>query len=137
MDIQTGIYSIVDLPDTHDFSDMEFSKGMGDAHGILNEQGEYVAYAWYSVNDGFLYMHMIEVLEKEQGHGTAIVKHLFNALNVNQINGVILEDMSFRPYYFWLSLGSTLDVDNEDEFMDCYYQGQDVNFELKKENLLV
>ena len=137
MEIQTGTYSIIDLPDSHDFTGMEFAKGKSNAHGILNEQGEYVAYAWYSVTDKFLYMNMIEVLEKEQGHGTAIVKYLFNELDINQINGVILEDESFRPYYFWLSLGSTLDVDSEDEFMDCYYQGQDVNFELKKKNLLV
>jgi dimeric dUTPase (all-alpha-NTP-PPase superfamily) len=134
----TKPYTIVELTDSHDFSEMEFGKGNSNskAHGFLDEQGKCIAYAWYSVNNHSLSMDMIEVLEKEQGHGTAIVQFLFVKLNLNRMEGLVLKDSSLRPYYFWLSLGSTMEVADEDEFMEYFQEGLDVDFELTRENLV-
>jgi hypothetical protein len=136
MSTLTKPYTIVELTDAHDFSEMEFQKGNSKAHGFLDEQGKCIAYAWYSVNNHSLSMDMIEVLEKEQGHGTAIVQFLFDKLNLNRMEGLVLKDSSLRPYYFWLSLGSTMEVADEDEFMEYFQEGLDVDFELTRENLV-
>ena len=135
MTLTTKAYQIIELPQTHDFPGISYVKGAKQAHGILNESGKTIAYAWYEIqSDNSLYMDRIEVLEKEKGHGTAIVRHLFNTLNIDRITGSVLLEEGMRPYYFWESLGAVMNVEDEDHAYDYYIHGDDVTFILHKEN---
>lgn len=131
-------YQIIELPETHDFPGMVYVEGTKQAHAILDDTGKTIAYAWYELRaDNSLYMDMIEVLEKENGHGTAIVRHLFNTLKIDRITGSVLLEEGMRPYYFWESLGAVMNVEDEDHAYDYYIHGDDVTFVLPKENIQI
>lgn len=129
-------YEIIELPETHDFSDMSISKGDGDAVGFLHhETGRIVAYAWYYVNEGVLNMDLIYVLDKEQGHGTRIVQFLFTELNLKSMMGSVMLDYNLCAWAFWSSLGSTMEAETAEDMEECIYQGRETFFELHKESL--
>lgn len=129
-------YEIVSLPDTHDFSDMSISKLDMDAVGFLHhETGRIVGYAWYDVRDGVLDMHLIYVIDKEQGHGTAIVEFLFEELNLTSMIGSVMLDYNLCAWSFWESLGSVLEAKTAEEMEERIREGWETFFELTKENL--
>lgn len=129
-------YEIILLPDTHDFSDMSISKMDGDAVGFLHhETGRMVGYAWYDVRDGVLDMHLIYVIDKEQGHGTAIVEFLFEELNLTAMIGSVMLDYNLCAWSFWDSLGADMEAKTAEEMLDYVRQGWETFFELTKENL--
>lgn len=78
---------------------------------------------------------MIEVIDKEKGHGTAIVRHLFECLTFEQIYGTVLHEASLRPYYFWQSLGGEMSVSSEEHYWSYYQDGIDVTFTLHRDVL--
>lgn len=126
-------YRLEPLPEAHDFSAMAYSKLGGQAIGVIDAEDTIIAYLWYELKDSTLSMDMIEVLEKEQGHGTAIVRFLFDELPIDQITGTVMYDYTLRAYYFWLNLGAWIDVQDEDDYLSCCREGYDVSFSLERE----
>lgn len=104
-------YSLIALPDGHDYSKMEYGKGyQGNGYAVEDKAGKIVAYAWFTVDaNKYCLMDKIEVLEKRKGHGTAIIRYLFEKLNVQVMFGTVMQEMGGRPYYFWKSLGAEID----------------------------
>lgn len=130
-------YEIIQLPDTHDFSDMSISKLDMDAVGFLHkETGRIVGYAWYEVQNGMMDMHLIYVIDKEQGHGTRIVQFLFDELNLKSMGGSVMLDYNLCAWSFWESLGSDMEAETAEEMEDYIRQGWETFFELKRENLI-
>ena len=97
-----------------------------------------LAYTWLNFSEDepkSAEMEMIEVIEKEQGLGTQIIEFLFQHYQLGVVRGAILHEESMRPYYFWESIGATIDVDDEDEYWECYQEGHNVYFELTREGM--
>lgn len=106
-------YSLIALPDGHDYSKMEYGKGyQGNGYAVQDKAGKIVAYAWFTVDaNKYCLMDKIEVLEKRKGHGNAIVHHLFEELNLQVMWGIVMQEMGGRPYYFWQQLGAEIGDD--------------------------
>lgn len=124
-------YTLQALTQEHDYKEMTYNPRLYPGHAIYQE-GRLVAYLWFVVEDRELDMHMIEVIDKEQGHGTAIVHFLFDHFDIDTMCGYVLHENSLRPYYFWMSLGSTMSVEDEDDYW-MYVKGDvDVTFILQR-----
>ena len=126
-------YVIQKMPENHEYPEMSYHFGDEEGYGIFQEN-ELVAYAWYTVyqsteNHTYMDIDMIEVINKEEGHGTKIIHFLFGYYQLEQMNGSILFEDCMRPYYFWQSLGAELTA-TEDEYWDFYNEDLDITFEL-------
>lgn len=109
-------------------------KGLGYKHDILTDyeapdyepyiivdnKGTPLCYLWTPKLENPLYIEMIEVIDKEKGIGTQVVRFLFKELNLNEIFGEVMRTTSERPYYFWESLGAEFECHIDDAFDSGY-----------------
>lgn len=116
-------YTMVQLQKEHDCSKLEYGKGYAsNGYVFTDDTGEIVAYAWFNVFESkTISLEKIEVLQKRNGHGTAIIHFLFEEFDIKSMYGTVMQEMGGRPYYFWQSLGAEID--------DYYF------FTLDRENL--
>lgn len=88
-----------------------------------------------------LEVERIEVLEKGQGHGRAIIAHLFEALQLDEMIGNVQrvfedsDDVFARSYAFWNHLGASFIGEREDTF-EAFSHGELVQFTLTKKTLV-
>jgi len=129
-------YSIREMPESHLYSEMQYGNhGKGGKGIFLGDT--LIAYAWFYLFErtdqkNIMNLEMIEVIDKEEGHGTRVISFLFEHYGMDRIEGSILLESSMRPYFFWSSLGADSDVDDEEEYLSMYEQGFDVTFSLER-----
>lgn len=73
---------------------------------IVDGENKVVGYIWFKMNGNEMTIDMIEVIRKEKGIGTQVIRDLFDHHGVDRIIGETLSEESERAYYFWLSLGA-------------------------------
>lgn len=128
-------FQLVKMPENHDYVEMSYSPGNGEGYAVLGENNARVGYVWIEMEDNNAYIEMIEVFDKGNGHGTNIIKFLFEQYNLSEMSGSVKHDYDATPYFFWLSMGADINVEDEDEYLECCYDGHDVSFTLTKECL--
>lgn len=128
-------YILQKMPENHSYSEMNYTAGEGDGYAVRDSNDTLIAYVWFEVNENRANIEMIEVFDKGNGHGTNIVKFLFEHYELTEMSGSVMHDYDAISYFFWLSLGAEINVADEDEFIECCQDGFDVSFDLKKESL--
>lgn len=136
-------YTIREMPADHQYPEMSYGNH-GEGGRAIYQGESLIAYVWIHLTEiestkgvkRTMEMEMIEVMEKEQGHGTAIIKFLFRHFNLESMFGYVLHEDSMRPYHFWSSLGAKIDASDEDEYWDMYEDGIDIYFDLHRNQVM-
>lgn len=136
-------YTIKEMPADHKYPEMSYGNH-GEGGKAIYQGASLIAYVWIHLTEHestkgvkrTMEMEMIEVIEKEQGHGTAIIKFLFRHFNLESMNGHVLFEDNMRPYYFWSSLGAEMQADNEAEYWEMYEDGIDIYFDLHRNQVM-
>lgn len=110
-------------------------------HDIFTESAKYIKYLGkvigyiefvYREQDNFIYLDMIEIIEKNCGLGRQVIEWLFIEYKINSMHGEVKVDYELNTYYFWKSLGSDISLD-EEEFSERW---EGSSFVLHKKDLL-
>lgn len=87
---------------------------------ITDDKQVPLGYLWTPALVSPLYIEMIEVINKEEGIGTDVIKFLFRELDLNEVFGEVMRTPSERPYYFWESLGAEFQYHIDDALNTGY-----------------
>ncbi|WP_214688291.1 MULTISPECIES: hypothetical protein [unclassified Exiguobacterium] len=131
-------FTIQDMPEDHVYPEMSYVHHGAGGRGIFLRK-QLLAYTWLYFSDEeskSVEMEMREVIGKEQGVGTQVISFLFQHFQLEVMRGTILHEESMRSYYFWRSIGATMDVEDEDEYWESYQEGHNVYFELTREGIM-
>lgn len=136
-------YTIKEMPADHKYPEMSYGNH-GEGGQAIYQGESLIAYVWIHLTEHestkgvkrTMEMEMIEVIDKEQGHGTAIIEFLFRHFNLESMFGYVLYEDTMRPYYFWSSLGAKLDADNEAEYWEMYEKDIDIYFDLHRNQIV-
>lgn len=118
------ITAVTELPEGH-LIEMEYKKLDDTPKVFIDQEGNVIGYIWFTIFKDCMEVHMIEIIEKEQGYGTTAIEFLFNNFPIQRITGEVLEENGMRPYWFWSSLGAILSIPSEEAenniIRDCYF----------------
>lgn len=125
------IKEIIEI-EKHQITSMEYKYGRGKPKAIMHENGKAIGYMWFHKSGRTMKLDMIEIIDKEQGIGTATIDYVFNHLEIDNIQGQVLVEPSMRAYYFWESLGAEFFHPEIDDIEKAYSENISIFFDLKK-----
>ena len=127
----TVIQTIKEINDNQ-VNGTQYKKGKGTTRAIIDNEGNTVGYIWFNLRGKTLNIDMIEIIEKEEGIGTEVIKFILNTFDIEKIQGQVLVEPSMRAYYFWESLGAEFFHPEVDDIEEAYHQNIAIFFNLEK-----
>jgi len=87
---------------------------LGTTRVFYDYNNRIIGYLDYFIVGRCLFIKNILVTARRQGYGKEIIKFLFDNLEIENINGYFIDEISYR---FWKSLNATFEKDDSEKFM--------------------